>query len=181
MVFDGSAILDTSDGGIERLFDPDNTSNSRRWESANGNIRPTEFYAVSYDTLNHTIFGGTQDNGSPAQRNSGNFTWDEKGGCDGGQTAIDNQSDPGNSSIHYTSSQSFDACGGLVRRTYDSSNNNTNDTSADLKVDNANDTKLTAKDANGNYTLDPTIPFQVSYALNAIDPKRMIVGTSFLY
>jgi hypothetical protein len=181
MVFDGNTLLDTSDGGISRLFDPDNASNSRRWESANGNIRPTEFYAVSYDTLNQTVFGGTQDNGSPAQRNSGNFTWDEKGGCDGGETAIDNQTAPGVSSIHYTSSQNFDACGGLVRRTYDSSNNDTNDTSAGLTVNNTNNTKLTAKDANGNFTLDPTIPFQVAYKLNAIDPARMIIGTSFLY
>ena len=175
---------ESSDGGIYRLFNPDDSGN-RRWEPMHGNLRPTEFFSVAYDPLNSTVFGGAQDNGSSAQRKTSDptypFFWDEKNGCDGGSTAID-YTTVANSTIHYTSSQNFDACGGLVRRTYDNTNNTAGGgDSADLIVDDTMGTVLTAKDMDGNYTLDPTIPFQIPFALNAVDQKRLIIGTSYLY
>src|SRR5262249_23368829 len=120
LLFVGNNAIETNDGGVYRLFDP-NTSATRRWESMNGNIRPTEFYSVAYDEINNTIFGGSQDNGSSNQRATTDpsfpFTWDQVQGADGGVAAVDNTSMPG-FSIHYTTSQNL----GLVRHTVDANN-----------------------------------------------------------
>src|SRR4029078_11223112 len=52
MAFDGfGTLLETDDGGIVRLVNPNNVSGSgnRRWESVNGNLALTEFNSVAYN------------------------------------------------------------------------------------------------------------------------------------
>ncbi len=66
MVFIGANILQADDGGVYRLLNPGNAA-TRDWVSANGNIQPTEFHSVAYDSLNDVVFGGTQDVGPPAK------------------------------------------------------------------------------------------------------------------
>src|SRR5205823_12743620 len=58
-------LLSANDGGIYRLVNPN--LSSRRWVSVIGDIRATELYSVAYDSINHTLLGGAQDTGSPAQ------------------------------------------------------------------------------------------------------------------
>ena len=178
-----NTAYETSDGGIYRLLDPDLPA-TRMWEPMIGNLRPTEFFSVSYDPLNSTVFGGAQDNGSPFQRDTGDpdypFTWDSASGCDGGGTAIDISTLPG-FAVHYTSSQNFDACGGLMFRVYDANNVDILNGSRNLEVMGTGGTVLTAKDAMGNYIFDPTLPFMVPYVLNSVNPARMVIGTSYLY
>jgi hypothetical protein len=100
LYFDANGnILDANDGGISRLIDP--ISIDRFWDnSITGNIRCTEFYSVAYDNVNHTIFGGAQDNGSPQQVSSGSLNYEDATGGDGNVTAVDNTSMPGYS-VHY--------------------------------------------------------------------------------
>jgi hypothetical protein len=90
MVFDANGnLLECDDGGIYRLNNPDNFLGLfSSWSSVNGNIRPTEFYSVAYDPINHVIIGGAQDNGSPAQSGSGNFAWGWGSAVSGGDGGI---------------------------------------------------------------------------------------------
>ena len=74
MVYDanGQNILESSDGGVARLVNPDGGGGPyRHWESINANLQITEVTSVAYDPLNQIIWGGTQDNGSPQQDSPG--------------------------------------------------------------------------------------------------------------
>ncbi len=121
------SLLNTDDGGIYRLFDPDLTAANRRWESMNGDIRVTESYSVAYDALNGTLVTGTQDNGTSRQRATVDplfpFDWNLVQGCDGGVVWADNDqaAHPGETLI-YTTGQNFTACGGTQLRTIDNLN-----------------------------------------------------------
>ena len=101
------ALVNTDDGGIYRLFDPDLVAANRRWESMNGDIRVTESYSIAYDALNGTLVTGTQDNGTSRQRATGDplfpFDWNLIQGCDGAVVAVDNdQTAHPNETIIYT-------------------------------------------------------------------------------
>jgi hypothetical protein len=173
MQFDANGnILQGNDGGIYRLTSPD--SGSRKWSSVIGNLRDTEFYSIGYDSVNNTIIGGAQDTGVPQQNSSGSLTWTDQSLGDGAIVAVDNTSSPGNS-IHYFSNNKL---GGFTRETFNSSDNNTNTTSLTLLVNGANGNNLAGVEAN---LASSTIQFVNPYVLNAVDPTRMLIGTSFLY
>ena len=184
MTFDANGdLLQADDGGLYRLVDPDNAG-TRVWESVNGNIRPTEFYGITYDALNGTIFGGTQDNGTARQRDPGDalypFTWDVVQGGDGGITLA---STDGVTSTQYTSSQNL---GGFTRRTVDATNTETGFVGVGLVVDDAtNDPGTVAANTifgvEGALPGGSTIQFIQPYALNEIDFDRILIGTNFLY
>ncbi len=81
-------ILEVTDGGIYGLL-PD----GNHWVDLNENIQDTEFFSIAYDAQDNEIFGGTQDNGTPAQTASGNWSLMggvHYGGGDGGAVAVDN-------------------------------------------------------------------------------------------
>ena len=82
-------ILETSDGGIYKVWNPLNLLGGRKWQSLNGNIRDVELGSVAYDRLNGTVFGGSQDNGSAEQIAPGSYAWRAFGGQDGGFAAVD--------------------------------------------------------------------------------------------
>src|SRR6516165_7204268 len=165
-------IIQTNDGGIYKLVNPN--SGSRAWISINGNISPTEFYNVSYDSVNNIIFGGAQDNGSPRQSSPGNFLWNDQSGADGTLTAVDNTSNP-NHSIHYFATQNL---GNFKRLTFDNAGNLTDTHSLSLTVAGTGGQNIYQVEANAG---NSQLPFVTPYALNAADPTRMIIGTSFLY
>jgi hypothetical protein len=166
-------LLNSDDGGIYRLRNTHDPS-TRKWFSVNGNIRPTEFYSVAYDMLNGTIFGGCQDNGSPAQNGPGNFTWSDQTGNDGGVVAVDNISNP-NHSLHYVDDNTFSA---FTRQTFDNTNHHV-DAAVKLIVNGTGGENLFQVESNnpGGSTI-PGIP---PFVLNSVDPTKMIIGTNSLY
>jgi hypothetical protein len=69
LAFLGSNLLVGNDGGIYGLETPTQAGQSGylgRWVSLNSNLRDTELYNAQLDPRNAEIFGGAQDNGTPA-------------------------------------------------------------------------------------------------------------------
>ena len=99
---DNTTLLDTNDGGIYALTNPQGPLASDHWMGIGANIQAIEFWSVAYDTIHGTIFGGCQDNGNPTQAPP-SATWYNAGGGDGFRTAVDNTTTAGDS-LHYETS-----------------------------------------------------------------------------
>jgi hypothetical protein len=158
MVIDANGdLIEVNDGGIYRRTSPQN--NTGDWFSINGDIQTTEFHDVAYDTnSNAIIVGGAQDNGTSIQITSGSITWRLIGGGDGGDVAVDNITlAASNQSIRYLSSQNL---GGFRREIYDASNNFISRTSINTTIVTDNDDEQ----------------FVTPVELNAIDPRRLVIG-----
>jgi hypothetical protein len=117
-------------------------------------------------------FGGTQDNGSAAQATQNDFSWKNLIMGDGGVVAVDTDSDahPGKSIRYYTYAElkfftrsAWNAQGRLIKGSKKA---------IKLRV------KGTGKPLQ---KVDDTVQFYNRYVLNAIDPKRMLIGTTKLY
>jgi hypothetical protein len=177
-------LLHTHDGGISRLANT-NDPTRRRWESVNGNLRTNEFYSLAYDSVSDTLFGGTQDVGTPTQRAFDSLLWNDATQADGGMVAADNTSAPGFSS-HYVGTQFL---GGFSRR-------DGRDNDGDGTIDECDEACVQLRVAGAGSpannifgveeSLNPgpnngTIQFIQPYVLNAVDPRRMLIGTNFLY
>jgi hypothetical protein len=175
MTFDANNnLLQANDGGLYRLVDPNNRVDQREWMSVNGNIRPTEFHSVAYDPLSGIVFGGTQDNGTPIQSAPGEFSWFDLTGADGGNVAIDSDqtAHPG-TTIRYTSIQLFE---NFSRTSWDATNTMIGGrTFVRLLITSGPGTGETL------FQFDRTIQFYQPFVLNAIDPSRMLIGTSSIY
>ena len=113
----GNLILG-SDGGLAKLTNANNLA-TVAWVSENGTLATNEFHSVGYDSVNHEIVGGAQDDGTSAQTTQGGTTWTLVGGGDGGNVFIDNNqvAHPG-TSIRYTASQKL---GSFTRTMYNTS------------------------------------------------------------
>jgi hypothetical protein len=176
---DGS-VLWGCDGGIFRLVNPANAA-TRTWVSANGNITPTEFYSIAYDSRNNIIFGGAQDTGSPQQNSAGSNTWSDVVQSDGAEVAVDATSTPG-STLRYSCNPGLSF---FTRQTYDSSNTLTASVGVSLLVNGAG----AAGSQNTIFGVEKctlgassVLPFFIPFVLNANNPARMIIGSgNFLY
>ena len=179
MVFDTNGpnrvLIETNDGGIYRLDDP---NGSPTWNSANGNIRPTEFFAVAFDTINGEIFGGAQDNSTPEQTAPGSFTWKDNTGGDGEEVGVDNTSNP-NHSIRYTNNQNL---GSFTMETYDNTGMMVSASPGLVVIGTGGQTIYTVEaNANPGGTA-PFLPFFTPWVINAADPTRILFGSSnYLY
>jgi hypothetical protein len=170
-------LIETNDGGIYRLVNPEG-GGTAVWNSANGNIRPTEFFAVAYDTINGVVFGGAQDNSTPEQNSPGNFTWTDHTGGDGEEVGVDNTSNA-NHSIRYTNDQNL---GNFRMETYDNTNTMVNSTNPGLVVNGTGGQTIYQVEKNANPTAQNPLPFFTPWVLNAADPTRIMFGTgNFLY
>ena len=157
-------ILQGDDGGLFRLTSP--SAAARTWSSVNGDLRLTEFISVAYDVVNDVIFGGAQDNGTPRQNAPGSFTWTGLFGGDGGIVLATVEDGQG---IKYLSAQTligFQRIEGMG-------------TDGDFQGLEVNGTGLFDDDEITIF--DPAVPFITQYAINTIDPQRILLGTSFLY
>jgi hypothetical protein len=96
LVFNFGDLLETDDGGIFRLTDPDDTNPlvQRRWHSMVNNLSAAEVTSVSYDSLNNVLFAGLWDNGSNEQQSPGSASWNHWVDGDGLTTAWDNSTGP---------------------------------------------------------------------------------------
>jgi hypothetical protein len=182
MQFDADGnLLQANDGGIYRLVNP-NTTATRQWLPAVGNIRPTELHSVAFDPLSKVTFGGSQDNGTPYQLAPGGFLGNELFGGDGGVVAVDaDQAAHPGTTLRYSSSQFFGCCnaagiGNFNRTTWNAANTRI----GGFPLVGLN---IVAGPGAGQtlYQFDPNIQFFNPYVLNAIDPSRMLIGTENIY
>ena len=175
MAFDATGnLLHADDGGLNQLLDPDNEAGMRRWVAVNGNLRTIELHSVAYDPLSNIVFGGAQDNGAAVQTASGEVTWTQLLGGDGGNVAVDSDqtAHPG-TTIRYTSSQFF---ANLNRTMWNAANNRIGGLSlVQLRITSGSGTGLTL------LQFDRNIQFFQPFVLNAIDPRRMLIGTANIY
>jgi hypothetical protein len=115
MVIDANGeVIEGDDGGVYRRTIPAN--NTGVWRSLIGNLVSTEFHGIAFDSNTNTVFGGTQDNGTPQQVTPGNQVWSSISTADGGDVGIDDASTAGQS-VRYSSFQQLQQ---FRRRTYDS-------------------------------------------------------------
>ena len=123
MKFDAAGNLwESDDGGVYRLVNPDATSSDQRyWVSENGNIQAAEFYAADYDSVNHTVFAGAQDNGADLQLVPNGVSWLMTFFADSTHVAVDNTSlaSSGDTYLYAVNSNLSD----MRRFTVDSNNN----------------------------------------------------------
>jgi hypothetical protein len=174
MTFDANGdLLQTNDGGIVRLVSP-NSAGNRHWVPVQGNIRSAEFHSVAYDPLSNVTFGGLQDNGTAYQLSPGGFTGNELLGGDGGVVAIDaDQVSHAGTTLRYSSFQFF---GAFNRTTWNAANTRIGGFPlVGLNIVSGPGTGMTL------FQFDSNIQFYQPFALNAIDPSRMLIGTKNIY
>lgn len=173
MVFDADGnILHACDGGIFKLNDTNLAS--RKWSSLNGDIKVTEAHSSTYDPVSKNFMCGAQDNGVSFQRTAGNLVWVQAAQGDGGKVAADaDQTAHAGTSLRYYSTQNF---GNFSRRTYDANGAQVGNTAfAGLMIMAGAGAGMTLMD------FDKTVQFYQPYALNQIDPRRLLIGTSNIY
>jgi hypothetical protein len=116
MAFDaGGALLEADDGGVYRRSSPRLTTGA--WSSAIGNLAVTEFHGIAWDAVSKRVVGGTQDNGTPEQRDA-TQVFDIAHSGDGGDVAVEDLSSTAQST-RYTS---FQFLGAFRRRIVNASN-----------------------------------------------------------
>jgi Ca2+-binding RTX toxin-like protein len=103
LAFDAAGnLVNTNDGGIAKRTRPrDNTGD---WFSLVGNLQVAELHDAAYDPNSATLYGGSQDTGTPEQIAYGTRTWRDNSAGDGGDAAVDTLARPG-FSIRYVSNQ----------------------------------------------------------------------------
>lgn len=154
MAFDANGnLIEVDDGGVNRRTSPaDNTGD---WFSINGNIQVAELHSVAYDSNFGIIIGGTQDTGAIEQTSSGSTTWNSTKPlgfqADGGKVAVDDATQ--GVSERYFSRQNL---AGFTRRTCSPA-------CAD-----------TFPALTGRLTAQFYTPLQI----NAVNPARLLLGTS---
>jgi hypothetical protein len=181
---DSSIMFETNDGGIYRLINPHGLANlpARHWEDAVGDIRIAEFHSIAYDSVNHILFGATQDNSIPQQTVPHKIAWgaNEDSWGDGFAVGVDTSSAKG-SSIHYSSQQSLFH---FRRRTYTGPTQISSDVGIPAIIDgtgglgyNVVEGALTPNNPNDL----GTIRWNQTWAVNAVNGARLLLGTNFLY
>ena len=178
MFFDADGnVLQANDGGIFKLVSPNGTSpadksGDRKWFSLNGDLRNLESHNAVYDPISKVFSCGAQDNGINTQRATGDKIWVQDTSGDGGRVEIDSdqKAHPGQS-IRYDSAQNF---GNFTRRTYDAANKEVTRALVGLLIN--------AGPGQGQVlTKFDKVLFLQPFILNQIDPKRMLIGTDYLY
>ena len=178
MIFDADGnILHACDGGIFRLNNPN--AAGRQWGSINGNINIAEAHASTYDPVARNFLSGAQDNGVSFQPSAGNFVWRQAAQGDGGRVAVDaDQTAHAGNSIRYYSTQNF---GGFSRDTYDANGMQVGaSVQPVLMINSGAGTGQTLFAYDGRLGLNG-IQFTQPFALNLIDPRRILIGTRRIY
>jgi hypothetical protein len=179
MLFDADGnILHSCDGGIFKLNAPNGTTpadktGTRRWSSLNGDLRTLESHNAAYDPVSRIFVCGAQDNGANLGIVPANPVWLQYLSGDGGRVDVDfDQTTHPGISIRYGSAQNF---GNFSRRSFDANN---------VPLDNLTFCKLMidAGDGAGQILTDfDKVLFLQPFVLNQVDPKRMLIGTEFIY
>lgn len=177
---DANVLFDADDGGVYRLVNAHGAlpGRPREWQQAVGSLRVTEFHAIAYDALHHVLFGAAQDNAIPHQTVPDGTDWglNEDPYGDGFCVGVDSSGPE--ASVHYSSQQSL---GEAQRVTYTSPTHGTSEV-MELIV---NGTGLTVDKVEGAFKHvlagGSTIRRNQNWVVNALDGKRILLGTDFLY
>jgi hypothetical protein len=156
-------LLLGDDGGLFRRTSP--RDNRGDWFGMSGDLAITEMHSVAWDPVARVAFGGTQDNGTVAQRSWFDPVWDFLSGGDGGRVAVQAA---GGRSIRYTSAQQLL----VARRT-------------EFDADNI----MLAESFLGLALVGPgepiavgaLAPFYVPWATNAVAADRLLIASQNLY
>ncbi|NEP12654.1 MAG: DUF4347 domain-containing protein [Symploca sp. SIO2C1] len=172
MTFDANSnLIEVDDGGIYRRTSPQNADGD--WFSINGNLQITEIYNIAYDPVSNIIISGNQDTGTTQQTMPSSGIWDSVALADGGDVAIDATSIK-DVSIRYSSRQEF---GGFKREFYDKDNTKLDNEEIPMTVTGAGGANLRSTGFDSTLRFRNVHPFE----LNTVNPKRMLIGTNFLY
>ncbi|MBM4000736.1 MAG: hypothetical protein FJ297_14565 [Planctomycetes bacterium] len=166
-------IIDASDGGVYRLEFA--SGEPARWVSLNRGLRVTEVVSVAFDGLTNTVLLGAQDNGSSLGGPHA-ASWRAVTGADGGKVQVARET-YGSTTWHYASEQYL---GAFTRITNDWSGSTEALIDLEAVTGGAPTIDLRKRRIDGTFGFD-TLGFFQSYAVNATDPTRMLIGTSFLY
>ena len=163
MVFDSAGtLIEFDDGGIYRRTRP--TNNTGDWFSIIGTLQTGEFHSIAYDSVNHVLIAGAQDNGTSRQNSANNPVWTALTTGDGGDVVVDTVSAPGFAVVY----SSFQNLGGFARRTFNSSGTLVNNVQVGLS------------ELPGSALLRPQ--FLTPLRLNAVNPQRLaIAGFNAVY
>ena len=173
LVFDARGdLLYACDGGIFKLT----SSSSRRdwkWLSLNGDLSVTESHSIAFDPITEIAFSGNQDTGTSVQPANESIKWNEVIAGDGAKVAVDSdqRAHHGNS-IRYSSYPYLDSFNRVI---YDAANNIAGHTVLGLRIISGPGSGYTLREFDGN------IQFYCPYALHRIEPKRMLIGTRYIY
>jgi photosystem II stability/assembly factor-like uncharacterized protein len=166
MVFDANGdIIEADDGGVYRRTSP--RTNQGDWFSISNNLQVFEFHSIAYDSNAKIVIGGAQDNGTASQSTPGATVWENESGGDGGDVAVDATSTPG-LSIRYTSNQNFDF---FRRRVYDADNVLQGVFRPALQLVGCEELLCKPEEL-------PTYSFVTPIRLNAVAPRRLIIGAA---
>jgi hypothetical protein len=178
---DGNLLV-TDDGGIYKLITPEAAASQRSWVSVNSTLQDTEYYGIAYDSVDFrstgqdVLVGAAQDNGMGVQPAPGEGAWNTGFFGDVTHVAVDNS---GPQAILYGINDSFVSASGnskLLRGTF---SNQPRQVSTPVQL------AATAGGAVGsglNATdLSKTSGIDVPFVLDAVDPKRLLIGFSGLY
>lgn len=178
-------ILQGDDGGLYRLRQPNGPAPV--WDSVLGDMRITEFWSVAYDAFNQRIFGGTQDNSTPEQNTTGGIVYTDRLGGDGAIVQVEYRDTDNNGTLdlsnRYMSRQNF---GGFSRVQFDAGNPGGVLSTVTMTVAGANGRTVNGAGTQpfGNppaQVFDNTRQFVNPHIINAVNPNRLLIGTSFLY
>jgi hypothetical protein len=170
LAFDaGGNLLLGDDGGIYRLVNLDGArATDRYWVSVNGTLQDTELYAVAYDSVHHTVVGGAQDDGMSTQPAPGQAAWNESFYDDVTHVVVD---DSGATPQLYGIGINFD----LFRGPFSTQANTLTQVKlADKPGDGLQSGLLPTDRSTSILAWSPL-------ALDAADPKRLLLGYNGLY
>ncbi|HEY7326325.1 MAG TPA: hypothetical protein VH592_01700 [Gemmataceae bacterium] len=175
-------LLLTNDGGIYKLVNPEGAANQRYWVSLIGTLQDTELYSVAYDSIDHIIVGGAQDNSMGIQPQPGAAAWNTEQvfNDDVPNVAVDNS---GPTAIVYGIGSQFvnsddptNPIGGFVRGPISASGTPLN------QVDLAS--SLTPTQLGSGLSaadMDASEGSYIPFALDAAQPNWLVIGFNDLY
>jgi hypothetical protein len=175
-------LLLTNDGGIYKLVNPEGAPTQRYWVSLDGTLQDTEFYAVAYDSIDHILVGGAQDNGMGVQPHPGQTVWNTGFMADVTDVAVDNS---GPTAILYGISSGFLGINKTTNKDYSEFYRGDFSTTA-----NAVNTPVRLAKAEGdpvgsglNSEDQATAGSFISppFVLNTVNPQWLLIGYNGLY
>jgi photosystem II stability/assembly factor-like uncharacterized protein len=168
LTFDAAGnLLLGDDGGVYKLVNPDGAAaNDRYWVSVNGTLQNTEFYSVAYDSIDHVVIGGSQDNGMAIQPQPGQAAWNQGFYDDVTGVAVDNS---GPTAIVYGMGIDFYFWRGDFS----------------TQANNLTQVRLANKPGGALYSglskIDYNSRGYIPFALNAVNPQQLMLGLNDLY
>jgi len=188
MVFNSNGdIVELDDGGVYKLSRP-NAPVTRHWVAMDGNLANAELLSIAYDPTNGGVIAGAQDIGTGYEGPSAAFPdkWFQAMGGDGVRVRVspmdtDNDGHP-DQTIRYFAAQDLN-----VTRVTVGANGQVivPATPPAFEVNGSGGKAIEdvekAIPAPAGKSTGSTIAFNTRFQPNAVSPKRLLIGTNYLY